>query len=100
MSGSSDAEERLADDLLNQSYITWMGLGSDASEATLQLAPATAKHVPAEKLLTYLACTALAGYVDVVEFCGGQAGVSRLAIRRKLKCGMNADIVCGNQSHR
>ena len=94
-SGSSDAEERLADNLLNQSYITWMGLGSDASEATLNTCHATAKHVPAEKLLAYLNCTALAGYVDVVEFCGGQAGVSKIAIRRRLKTGMNADIVCG-----
>ena len=93
--GSSDAEERWADDLLNQSYITWMGFGSEASEATLKVTPATSKVVPPEKLLAYLSSRALAGHVDVVEFCGGQAGVSRLAIRRRLKTGMNADIICG-----
>ena len=74
---SSDAEERLTDDLLNQSYVTWMGLGSDVSETTLKTSsPATAVHVSSEKLLAYLTCKALAGYVDIVEFCGGQAGVS------------------------
>ena len=33
--------------------------------------------------------------MDIVEFCGGQAGVSKLAIRRRLKTGINADIICG-----
>ena len=94
-SNSSDAEERLADDLINQAYLTWMGFGSDASEATLKATPATSVTVHADKLLTYLTCSALAGYVDIVEFCGGQAGVSRLAIRRRLKTGLNADIICG-----
>ena len=45
-----------------------MGLGSNASEATLKVMPATAARVTLEKLLAYLNCKALAGYVDIVEF--------------------------------
>ena len=33
--------------------------------------------------------------VDVLELCGGEAGVSRLAIRRRLNSGGNLDLVTG-----
>ena len=34
-------------------------------------------------------------YIDVCEICGGKGGVSRIAIRRRLKTGQNFDICVG-----
>ena len=33
--------------------------------------------------------------IDVCEICGGEAGVSKICIRRRLKTGENFDIVAG-----
>ena len=35
------------------------------------------------------------GTMVVYEICGGEARVSKLAIRRKLKVGENFDMICG-----
>ena len=93
--GSSDAEERLEDDLLNQAYITWMGSGSTAPDNCIEIVPASAWAIKSPDLLTFLSRHEVKGRVDIMEFCGGSAGVSRIAIRRRLRTGMNADIVCG-----
>ena len=93
--GSSDAEERLEDDFLNQTYLAWMGFGSTAPDNAMEFVPASAWEVKAEEFLTFLARPEIKGTVDVMEFCGGAAGVSRIAVRRRLKAGMNADIICG-----
>ena len=94
-SGSSDAEERLSDDFLNQAYMTFMGFGSTAPDNAVDIAPATSWEVKADEFLAFLARPEIKGSIDVMEFCGGAAGVSRIAVRRRLKAGMNADIICG-----
>ena len=33
--------------------------------------------------------------VDVMEVCGGQAGVTKLCIRKRLRTGKNFDLNCG-----
>ena len=70
-SGSSDAEERNVNDVLDQAYVLWMGLGSEASEDTIKAVPAHAYQVQAEKLDAFLQKPEMAGYVDIVEFTGG-----------------------------
>ena len=35
------------------------------------------------------------GKLDLCELCGGEARVTKLAIRRQMKVGKNFDIVCG-----
>ena len=61
----------------------------------MEFVPASAWEVKAEEFLTFLARPEVKGTVDIMEFCGGAAGVSRIAVRRRLKAGMNADIICG-----
>ena len=36
-----------------------------------------------------------ARHVDVLEIFGGEAGVTRLCLRRQLVCGKNVDLVSG-----
>ena len=79
---------------LNQMFVTYYGLGSEAEADVLAAAPATAEMVKPENLLAYLAKPEMKGRIDVMEFCGGSAGVTRIAIRRRLKTGINADIIC------
>ena len=35
-------------------------------------------------------------YIDICEICGGKGGVSKIAIRRRLKTGQNFDICVTN----
>ena len=44
-------------------------------------------HVPLEELNTYLAKAENKGIVDVVEIFGGESGVGKLCLRRRLRRG-------------
>ena len=45
--------------------------------------------------LAYHTGSANDSHLDLMEICGGSAGVSRLAIRRRLRVGQNMDINAG-----
>ena len=48
---------------------------------------------------TLAVLSTLEGTMDVCEICGGEARVSKLAIRSKMKVGKNFDIICGIDLH-
>ena len=50
-------------------------------------------YIDEDKFLAYL--SSHPGDVDILEICGGAAGVTRIAIRRRLTCGGNLDLVTG-----
>lgn len=52
-------------------------------------------EVAVEEVNTYLTHPDRVGYVDVVAMFGGESGVGRLCIRRRLKRGGNFALVSG-----
>ena len=72
-------------------------LGSAVDESSFWYKNKTsdAKFVKFIGLLSYLAGQTRKKCVDVVEICGGVAGVSKISIRNQLKAGPNFDIVTG-----
>ena len=92
----SEDEERRSTDYLNNVFITYYGPGSDADETELHgICPQHADEVEPAHLPHFLALPAHEGKLDIIEICGGEAGVARLAIRGGFRTGANADIVCG-----
>ena len=57
--------------------------------------PPRSHVIEIEGLMTYLAQPHLQGSVDVVEIFGGESGVGKLCIRRRLRRGDNVDLVAG-----
>ena len=55
-----------------------------------------AKHVPLSQVSVFLSQSQCAGVIDVMEICGGEGGVSKVCIRRKLKTGKNFDLISGH----
>ena len=66
----------------------------DDPEAYWQNTP-TSETVPMEEAMTYLSNPRLEGQLDVMEVFGGQGGVPKVCIRRRLRTGDNFDLVSG-----
>ncbi len=62
-----------------------------------------AVYVNLSNLNNYLENPERRGIIDVMEICGGAGGVSKIAIRRRLRTGTNFDLITGgdltNSSH-
>ena len=73
-------------------------LGSEVEEdhAAFIHKPKDASSVKADQLLAFLAEPDLEGNMDVMEVAGGESGISKLSIRRKLKTGKVFDLVTGS----
>ena len=56
-----------------------------------------AQYVHLSTLNSYLATPDKRGIIDVMEICGGAGGVSKIAIRRRLRTGKNFDIITGGE---
>ncbi len=86
-----DFDAYLADPHFFLSYL----LGSDVEETSFwdRYSPSSAR-VEFDQLTAFLSKEERCG-VDLLEIYGGEAGVTKLAIRRRLRTGANMDIVSG-----
>ena len=73
---------------------SWNFPGSDGNTCP-ECSPAVNTFDTLTSALCFLQITANVGQDDLVEVFGGEGGVTRLAIKRKLKSGGNLDLVSG-----
>ena len=85
-----EMSKHLEDSSFNLSYL----YGSEVDDDDLYEAD-RAKEIHVDSKVWYQKLDQQRGDVDILEICGGAAGVSRLAVRRRLKSGGNLDLVTG-----
>ena len=86
---SEDDLERVAHDNFSFSFVGSSGGGPE---------PPRAARVPINQFVGCLHKIELAGRIDVMEIVGGNAGVGKVAIRRRLRGGGDIDFVTGFDS--
>ena len=92
-----DIEDDKWEDSLRDNFSLHYLLGSEVDEDGEEF---KSKHpgatfVEFENLMTYLSGDKMAGDMDVMELFGGEAGVTRIALRRRLRTGENFDLITG-----
>ena len=87
----------MAYDLFDPAFELAYLLGSEVKDDDWWFRHTTpdAKYVPLTELHTYLSEPHRRAQLDVMEICGGMGGVSRICIRRRLRVGINHDLVTG-----
>jgi len=86
-----EIENSLRDDFA-LSYL--LGSECDESHILFQTKYPSAIHLSFSDLDIFMAREGHEGSLKVMEMFGGEGGVTRLAIRRRLKTGTNFDVVC------
>ena len=93
--GCRHRPRRIALHLTDESFSMHYLLGTEAEDSYLwKSRMVSGKYVHFSEMQTYLNIENRQG-TDVIKICGGEAGVSRLAIRRRLNVGGNLDLVTG-----
>ena len=98
-------EEKICCGVCQLEHYVWKGSGeclpSDEVDGELMpvepawLTTPDAITVDPEDLTAYLSRPGLKGDLDIMELFGGMVGASKVCIRRRLKTGINVDLVCG-----
>ena len=102
-SSSVDSSEGEAEIVLGDNFALWYGVGCDGAD--MHQDPPKSTVIDVDDLLVFLATLENAGgAIDVVEIFGGEGGVGKLCVRRRLRRGRNFDLVIGfdfiDQKHR
>ena len=92
-SDSASSSEEDAAGILADNYSLHYLVGSAGSGGRVN--PPGSTHVPIEELNSYLVKPEVSGTVDIVEIFGGESGVGKLCLRRRLRRGVNFDLVIG-----
>ena len=92
-SDSAESSEGELDKVLNYNFCLHCLVGSDGYSR--HSSPRNSMEIPIIELCIYLSRSDMAGTVDVMELFGGESGVGRLCVRRRLVGGVSFDIVAG-----
>ncbi len=91
-----DPEEDIGEFLRDGFHLSYL-LGSETQEdhpLYLRKAP-NAFHVAFNELEAFMALPQHSGDLEILEIFGGEAGTSKVALRRRLRTGKNVDVVTG-----
>ena len=88
-------EEYMLEEVINHEFVNHYLWGSSMESITTTPPGTIVTHDPMSMLEALEAFSWSGPRIDVMEIFGGEAGVSRLLIRRHYRVGANYDLVCG-----